>query len=509
VYCLAVSPDGKLLASGGNSSVVSFWDLATGRLLRRSAEHQGSVMAMAFAPDGKTLASAAGDQTIHLWNPATGREVVRLAKHPDERVAVLAFSPDGKVLASGGGVTVCLWDAATGRELHRLPFAPATPRARAGRNRPILDVRALAFSPDGRTLAGAGHQKTIRLWEVATGAVRGAPEVSPREVSALAFLADGRALVCAIGDGTLYSYVRVWDLAADGEARHFGRVAPDRQTLANGVSALLLAAGGRVLVTGGWDQKLRLWDLGSGKLIREFRAEPKAGNVQSLALTPDGKLLASASAHQGTIFLWDPGTGEELRRLDGPRVGLPQGEGAGGLRLPAVRLKAGEAEALWADLAGADAARAYRAVCRLAAAPAEAAPLLRRHLRPAPPAAPGRLARLIADLRNERFAVREEAMAELRKLGEAAAAALARAAEADPSAEVRRRAAQLLGKGWKAALTPEGLRQLRAVEALEQMATPAARDVLRVLAEGAPGARLTREARASLERLARGRAAGK
>jgi hypothetical protein len=164
--------------------------------------------------------------------------------------------------------------------------------------------------------------------------------------------------------------------------------------------------------------------------------------------------------------------------------------------------EAGGPDQLWAQLASPDAAVAYRAVCALADRPAEAVALLKSRLRPAAAPDAGRLARLIADLDGPDFDTRERATRELQRLGEQAEPALRRARAAGPGDESRRRIDQILA-GRGAITDPELLRAIRGVEVLERIGTPEARHLLKALAEGAPEARLTREARASLERLAR------
>jgi HEAT repeat protein len=162
-----------------------------------------------------------------------------------------------------------------------------------------------------------------------------------------------------------------------------------------------------------------------------------------------------------------------------------------------------ELEALWADLSGEDAAKAYRAVWALAAAPEQAVPFLQARLRPAVAADPDpRVARLITDLDDPRFAIREKATQELAKLGKSAGPALRQVLDNSPSPEVRRRAEGLFKKMGRQTPPPEQLRLLRAVEALEQMGTPPARQVLERLAGGAPEAEVTQDAKAALGRLA-------
>jgi hypothetical protein len=152
-------------------------------------------------------------------------------------------------------------------------------------------------------------------------------------------------------------------------------------------------------------------------------------------------------------------------------------------------------------MAGADAAAAYQAIWRLRTAPEQAAALLRQKLRPPPAIAAAHIAGWIRDLDADRFDVREKAMRALEKAGDQAEDALQRALT-HPSLEVRRRAQRLL-EALNSGGSSEEIRRLRAIEVLAFTATPAARDVLAKLAEGAPGARVTREARAALDHLQR------
>jgi hypothetical protein len=160
--------------------------------------------------------------------------------------------------------------------------------------------------------------------------------------------------------------------------------------------------------------------------------------------------------------------------------------------------------ALWDDLANKDAAKAFDAIGLLTAMQEQAVPLLKAKLKPATVRADSKqIARLIADLDNERFEMRQKAMEELGQLGEHAEPAL-RAALADkPSLEARKRIDELLEGIRALSATTECLRELRAVEILEHIGTSGARQLLQNLAEGSPPARLTREAKASLDRLAK------
>ena len=163
-----------------------------------------------------------------------------------------------------------------------------------------------------------------------------------------------------------------------------------------------------------------------------------------------------------------------------------------------------EPEDLWSALSGADAGKAYQALRQLVASPRQAVPLLRKHVRPARarPVPAESIARWIAQLDDEDFAVRRQAAADLQGAGRAAEAALRKALADGPSAEKRRRIEQLLEKLDQPGPSAEALAALRAVEVLERLGTPEARRLLDELGKGDPDAPLTQDARAALEWLA-------
>src|SRR5262249_53216529 len=161
-------------------------------------------------------------------------------------------------------------------------------------------------------------------------------------------------------------------------------------------------------------------------------------------------------------------------------------------------LQAKEVEALWGDLADKDATKARRGILALAAGPRQAVPFLAGHLKPADRVDPRKISGWIEDLDSEKFAVRREATANLVKVGEQAVPALRKLLASGPPLETRKRAEELVDRLTSGTLTAEQVRLVRAVEALERMATPEARRLLRTLAGGAPGTLPTREAQAAL-----------
>src|SRR5262249_50774325 len=157
----------------------------------------------------------------------------------------------------------------------------------------------------------------------------------------------------------------------------------------------------------------------------------------------------------------------------------------------------------WGDLANTDAAKGQAAIWALASSPRDSVPFLANTMRAATPLNKEKFASWIADLDSVVFTDREKASRELERQVDLAEPLLRKALAGDPSPEVRRRIEALLNKARGPVTSADALRTIRAIETLEHIATPEARQLLAKLAEGAPGDRQTQEAKAALERLAR------
>jgi hypothetical protein len=238
-----------------------------------------------------------------------------------------------------------------------------------------------------------------------------------------------------------------------------------------------LSPDGRLLATIAPAGEILLWDLKRGKELHRFKGFDSS--VTLLAFSPDSRRLVSG-LYNSSLLVWD----------------VPQPESN-----PSVKLGAESVAKALADLAGNDAPRAFHARWTLASAPEEAISFLKDQLHPAKAADPQRLRRLLADLDNEQFALREKAQGELEKLADLAEPALWQTLANKPSLEMRQRVQALLDRLRGPVTQPELLQALRAVAVLEDIGTPEARRLLQELAKGAPEARLTREAKASLRRV--------
>jgi WD40 repeat protein len=294
VLTVAVSPDGKTLASAGGERVIRLWDTATGRELPGRLAHADFIYSLAWSPDGRTLASASHDKTVKLWDTATGLERANLAGHL-QAVHAVAFSPDGNILASGSlDTTIKVWDPRQGQELFTLK----------GHSK---SVNALAFSTDGQSLASGGVDRTIKVWDLAGGRQRFTlTDAKQGGINALAWAADGATLVSAGDDRA----IRLWDMAT----------ARPRIALlghAKGVRALAWSPDHKTLVSGSHDNSIKLWEPESGRERASLLGH--ANSVMALGWAPDGTRLASGGA-DGVIKWWNIGAGMERATLPGHKL---------------------------------------------------------------------------------------------------------------------------------------------------------------------------------------------
>jgi WD40 repeat protein len=532
VSSIVFAPHGKTLACRGSGNAIHLWDVSTGRQLHPRPGHGSAVTSLAVSPDGKVVASGSDsdEPVLHLWDAATGKPLHLLRGH-DQWIYSCAFSPDGKWVVSGGNEGAFqLWDAATGKKLRRMEI-PVPQGQPSG----YFDVRAIRVSPDGKRLAAIGlensqpEQAQVYVWDTATGKLLARrpfkadvrTQVMPNSSSSrvekhAAFTPDGEGVTVRMGKGLSIEDTTTGRLLAtlpegvgrtvvfspDGQLVAAGVLKPMKDPFeeyqlegfslmetATGQEVLRLKTGndplaafspdGRLFVASD-EEALHVWDVGTGERLFRRPWTEEAGPASSLVFLPNGRTVATG-LYDGTILVWD---------LE-PRTGL---------KSPIAKdLGRQELDALWADLAG-DARTAHRTLHALAATPARAVPMLKDQLRPAEAVPAGGLSKLLAELDSDQFTVREQAAKELGQLSERVEPALRRLLQDKPPLEVRNRVEAILA-GARPVPPAATLRGLRAIQVLERIGTPEARGVLRNLARGA-AARETREAKAALERLA-------
>ena len=305
VPAVGFTPDGKLLISASKDKTVRIWDVATGemlRVLRPSIDQArgGTLYAVAISADGKLLATAGigptgGENPIYIITLATGH-IKRVLREPNSRIHSLAFSADGVNLASAGDHdTARIWKVETGEVTHVL----------RGHNNFIEQV---SFSPDSRLLVTSGADSTSRIWQVETGKTahilrdKVAPTI--RGARSVAWSADGQYL--AIGGRD--SYIRLW--GADGVLRK--RYGPFGDAI---TSVSFMPGGGQLLFTRGLDLRsdCSILDLDTGKENVSFTAH--SSGVWGGALSPNGHLAATGGFLGEELFLWKTADGSMVHRL--------------------------------------------------------------------------------------------------------------------------------------------------------------------------------------------------
>jgi RNA polymerase sigma factor (sigma-70 family) len=491
VSTLALSADGKSLWTYSTGDRARSWDWATGKQTGQREVPAEATHAV-FATDGRCAFAAAYD---FILCSAEAKQIGKIATG-DSALVSLALSPDGALVATRNFThpEVHLWDATTLKERYTL--------GRAADGQPISGAVTettgvlppdLVFSPDGRCLAGAGPSRQWCLWETTTGTLLW--EVPPQigqAIERFAFSQNGRCLACVNADRTVTLYE-----AVSGAKR--GRLAePDpnhrRVYLTDGSRSawdsvqmrrdapvcLAFSPDGRYLATAQHTPEIHLWDVLAGREVGQLQGPE--GGVVSLLFTPDGKHLFSGGTDT-TVLTWD------VTRLTQSKPAH------------AAKLEPQVLDRLWIDLAGQDAGKAFDALRKLSASPDQAVTLLKERLHAVAKPDAKRLAQLLADLESNRFELRRQAESELEGLGELAEPALRKALAGDPMLDLRKRLERLLGNLSAQVHLAGQMREVRAVEVLEMIGSSEARQVLRTLASGVAGARLTREAQSAVQRL--------
>jgi WD40 repeat protein len=308
VNSLAFSPDGKSIVCGLSGSYpLRVFDLEQAKTVMLFEGQYPDVMSTAVSPDGTHLISGARVNTVKLWDVHSDTAVYTLSGMRDYNISTealmrdrefsadaAAFSPDGKTALSGSSdKSLTLWDAATGTALNRLP----------GVTKPVL---AAGFSPDGRYIAaalggtsfiGSGDEdvyprkNNLLMWDAASGRPLTRLSTHPLGVASFAFSPNGRLLA----SGTVDGQIVLWNLPRG----HIEKTLSGHTQL---VTSVAFSHDGKFILSGSEDQTVDLWDAASGALLRTFTGQ--CGCITAVAFSPDGKFALSGS-QDGSMRLWD------------------------------------------------------------------------------------------------------------------------------------------------------------------------------------------------------------
>ncbi|KAF5365105.1 hypothetical protein D9758_011009 [Tetrapyrgos nigripes] len=290
VQCVAISPNGGQIVSGGFDGSVCVWDAASGEQLKELTGHLGSVWSVAFSPKGDQIVSGGKDSSVHVWDAASGEQLKELTGNSGW-VWSVAFSPKGDQIVSGGeDSSVRVWDAASGEQLKELT-------GHSG------EVWSVAFSPKGDQIVSGGKDSSVRVWDAASGEQLKELTGHSGWVQSVAFSPKGDQIVSGGED----SSVHVWDAASGEQLRelteHSGRV-----------QSVAFSPKGDQIVSGGFDSSVHVWDAASGEQLKELTGH--SGWVWSVAFSPKGDQIVSGG-DDSSVCVWDAASGEQLKELTG------------------------------------------------------------------------------------------------------------------------------------------------------------------------------------------------
>lgn len=302
---IAFAPDGKTLATGCGDNLTRLWSTENGALKSNLRGKRDNVNAIEFSPDGRLIASATMHESpvwpgplpsprdLRVWVRGNSTPLWTLKTNNLAEGKTFAFSPDSRILASSSN-GIDLWDMSTGRLLKKIGVTGKTGLGQ--------DYWALAYSPDGSTIATAGLDRKVKLWDPATGKLTKTLAYSKQWVRSVAFSPDGSLIAGAGDNGSLSSAtggavpwtIKIWDART-------GSLVQNLNAHENNIRTIAFSSSGKWLASGAYDNTAKLWDIKTGTLLRTFSSPDGVG---ALAFSPNERTLVTA-CDDSKVRLWN------------------------------------------------------------------------------------------------------------------------------------------------------------------------------------------------------------
>jgi WD40 repeat protein len=501
IDALLPMPDEKTLLTCTDVTIHR-WDVARGKLLVGPKKGFSRNVTSLLSPDAKTVVTAdRSSDRLEIWSVASGKWITRLETKFDFLSSVsVSFTPDGRYLLAQNTGNLDMFDTSNwkSKKVVALPSDASNGLKsiaggkilmndggnwslfELGAKEPLWNIelhsKGLAVSPDS-TVFATRTNPGISLRRVADGKELRAIPIETRVSqpclqgyeASLTFSSDGKWLAAKL---TMYDreMVSVWDSHTGGELwRLSDQDDQDTRSSHDNDSVVAFSSDDRWLASGHTDGTIRIWDMASGQEVRRLVGHDAP--ITSVCFAPDGRTIVSSAGVE--VLQW---------------------------RVPPKLDSKADKKTLWDDLAADDGAKAFRAIWSLVSQGKRSMELLESKIKPMPPPDEHKLAQMIADLDNDLFSVRDKASMELANFGSTVEKYLRDARSKNPSPEVVRRIDELLNR---ISQPPQGkeLHLLRGIQVIESIGGDEAKRLLRRIAEGEPGGRLTAEAQKSLGRL--------
>ena len=468
VESLAFSPDGSIMASGDDDGLVCLWSRHTGNPLSFKRHYRGKIFSLAFSSDGSSFCTAGEDGSVKLWNSITHEEIRRLETHA-KKLAFVAFCLGDKFIvfyASDGRIR--LWSLEQSKEVYYIDVAIGFP--------------ALSLSPNGRQLAVA-RGVSITLWDLLerkiVKQIHLAPDSGPLAelvgVERMVYSMDGKIL--AIASSVKSSVDRhklvLYDVLTGQRMDAF----LFKQILTP--SSLSFIDNGKSLACGTVEGNIVYWNIMTGE---SFLESGKCGEIVSMCYDANDVRLVTGNSDTTVLFWRAPHWKKDVN--EGLSVSVGSNEYYGNR---------------WASLRSQTDNSFFDAFRLFVRDGDDSVAFIRRHLQPIPEPDMELITQCIRSLSDDQFEVRKKSFAQLKRFGDLAFPQLHHRLREAPLLDEKKLIQQLLRE--ENVLTPDQLRNLRAIQILEYIGTSDAKDLLCLISTGSTASRLTRSASASLKRL--------